>query len=567
MEYVIGVILIIIAVMIVGLIFRKKVYDSVDRLEEWKMDIMNRNVTSELAKVKQLNLSGETQEKFEGWKENWDIILTSDLPDIEEYLMDAEEASDKFKIRTAKKQLQIVEETLQSIENNIEDMYKELDHLLDSEKYAREQIDELSPRIKELKKYLLHNRTHFGKAELSFETILFQYEKKLMECAQLAEEGNYLEAQEALEELKEEINQLEEKMSAFPDILKKCKQILPNQLKELLKGMAGMSEEGYRVEQFGFEKELRQYEQVLVQSLRALENGEVTSVYDTFEQMEDRLNEMYLLLEKEAKSKSLVESHFPNVQQKYSELKVRFHEMKEEINRLQETYFVEESDLELFLSIEKWLDKLTNQLQQLEQDYQNKKNNHIEIRDQLDVISNELDNLEQAQEEFQEQIRDLRKDEVEAKKQMAELKTQLIHTNKKLEKSNIPGIPSFILNALEEASDKCEAVLIYLQKHPLDIGKVQHQLQEANKSVDQFVHQTELVLDQARLVEAAIQYGNRYKRDYPVLAAQLKEAESLFRNYKYEMALEVAVKALEEVDPNAMVKIEQIEEEYQQMVP
>ncbi|MGP4041572.1 septation ring formation regulator EzrA [Gracilibacillus sp. D59] len=565
LEFVIGGILIIIVLLIIGLIFRKKVYDNVDRLEAWKMDIMNRNVTAELAKVKQLNLSGETQEKFENWKENWDIILTRDLPDMEEYLLDAEEAADKFRIKSARKNLQHVETALQDIESNIEDMYKELDHLLNSEKYVRQEIKELDPRIKELKKYLLHNRTQFGRAEIVFESELTKLEKRLSEYSTLTDEGNYIEAQELIESLKDEIVIIEEKISTFPGIYRQCKQVIPEQMKDLLRGMAEMEEEGYRVQQFGFEKELKQYENLLKNAIKELDNGETNTIEESLEQMEDRLNEMFQLLEKEAKSKSIVESQFPNERQHLIDIQQQVESTSNQIKELQQTYYLEEADLELFLSIEKWLDKSENQFEQIEKDYEDRKANHLEIKDKLDTFSEDLDKLDKAQEDFQLQIKDLRKDEMEAKEKIYALKQQLISTDKKLQKSNVPGVPSFIINALEESTEKCEVVLKQLQKHPLDMGKVQHSISEATKSVNNFVEQTNLLLDQARLVELAIQYGNRYRSGHPLLSAQLSEAEKLFRDYKYENALETAVTALEEVDPNAMAKIEEMDKAFQQM--
>ncbi|GAE92950.1 septation ring formation regulator EzrA [Gracilibacillus boraciitolerans JCM 21714] len=565
LEFVIGGILLIIALIIVGLIFRKKIYDHVDRLEAWKMDIMNRNVTSELAKVKQLNLSGETQEKFESWKENWDMILTRELPDMEEYLLDAEEAADKFRIQVSKKNLRIVEESLKNIEKNIENMYEELDHLLDSEKYARQKIEELDPRIKDLKKYLLHNRTQFGNAEIIFEAELTKTERKLTEYAQLTEDGNYIEAQELIELLIQEIDIVEEKVSAFPEIYRQCKQTIPDQMKELLKGMEEMEEEGYRVQQFGFEKELKQYESHLKDAIIELENGEIKSIVESLEQMEDRLIEMFQLLEKEAKSKSIVESQLPNQKQKLQDIQESMAETSEQIKELQQTYFIEEAELELFLSVKKWLEKSEKLYEQIEVDYKNRKANHLEIKEKLDIFTEELEKLKQAHQDFQVQVRDLRKDEMEAKEKLAELKKDLIRTNKQLQKSNIPGIPSFVINALEEATEKCEVVFKNLQKHPLDMGKVLNSISEANKSVNNFVEQTKLLLDQARLVELAIQYGNRYRRSYPLLAAQLSEAEQFFRNYKYETALETAIKALEEVDPNVMSKIEEMDQNYKQM--
>ncbi|PWU70224.1 MULTISPECIES: septation ring formation regulator EzrA [Gracilibacillus] len=566
MEYLIGFILLIIALLILGLILRRKIYDHVDRLEEWKIDIMNRNVTEELSRVKKLNLLGETQQKFEAWKNNWDLIVTETLPDMEEDLMDVEEAANRFQIMTAKKRLQYIEEKLQSIEANIEEIFKDLNHLMDSEKYTRQQIEIVSPKLKELKKYLLHNRTQFGRAEIMFEATLTEMEKELQSFSELEEGGNYLAAQQKIDQIKEELEEIEQRISAFPSIYRKCRKEIPDQMNELIRDMEEMEAEGYRVEQFGFEKELKQYELVLKNSMRELEKAETAEINETLEQIEERLNEMELLLEQEEKSKSIVENQLPKAKQKTMELEENFLKMKEEVNELQQTYFIESSDLEMFLSVEKWLEKITNQFHQVEKDYEEQTSHHVEIKERLDLFEEEVDELEKAQIEFKEKVRDLRKDEIEAKDDIASIKQKLIQTNKRLDKSNIPGVPSSILNMLEEATEKCEFVIQHLQKHPLDMGKVQHALEEANKSVNNFVNQTNQILDKARLVEIAIQYGNRYRRKHPELASQLSEAEAMFRNYKYESAFELTIKALEQVDTNAMEKIEELDERYQEML-
>ena len=98
MVFLIGAILVIIVIIIIGLILRKRIYDGVDRLESWKLDIMGRNIAAQISQIKTLNLSGETQERFETWKDRWERIITKELPDIEEYLFDAEEAADRFRI-------------------------------------------------------------------------------------------------------------------------------------------------------------------------------------------------------------------------------------------------------------------------------------------------------------------------------------------------------------------------------------------------------------------------------------------------------------------------------------
>src|SRR5699024_8741375 len=142
-----GIILVIIALIIVGLILRKRVYDVVDRQESWKLDIMDRDIAVQLGQIKKLNLSGETQEKFESWKERWETIVTKESSDIEEVLFDAEEAADRYRFSSAKKLLYKSEQMLHSIEKDIENILHELNDLLDSEKTSRQEIETLEPNI------------------------------------------------------------------------------------------------------------------------------------------------------------------------------------------------------------------------------------------------------------------------------------------------------------------------------------------------------------------------------------------------------------------------------------
>src|SRR5690554_5080695 len=201
-SYIIGAVLIDIIVIIIGLILRKRIYDRVDQLEAWKMDVMHRQVSAELQRVKALNLSGETQERFEHWKETWDHILTRELPDIEEYLFDAEEAADRFRVKYAKKNLATVESILTNNEETIKTILKELEDLLDSEKQSRQAIETVTPILKEWRHVLLENQHLYDPAEKRFERALDQEQQAIEEFYAMYDDGNYFEARQHVEKIK-----------------------------------------------------------------------------------------------------------------------------------------------------------------------------------------------------------------------------------------------------------------------------------------------------------------------------------------------------------------------------
>lgn len=554
MAYIIGCILVIIASIIVALIMRKRIYDQVDRNEEWKLDILNRDIASQLSRIKRLNLSGETQEKFETWKERWEQIVSKELSDIDGLLFDAEEAADRYRFPTAKKLLKSIEKTLQSIEEDIQNMLDELEELLESEETSRKEMEELQPHIKNARKKLAQNRYQYGKAEVRFEVAIDDLEEKLATYNELVASGNYMEARQVVEELKEDVAELDKQLDRFPELYKACKHELPTQLDDLYHGLREMKEGGYHIEHLGFEKEIHDYQRRLLDAVNALDKADMATAQSVIAETEERIEEMYQILEQEAIAKGFVETKLPNYRSMLEELDNDFQETKAEVDVLKNSYYLEDEDMEEYITLEKAIDQLKTQLRELLENID--VTPHSESREILENGFQQLEELQKRHETFKKGIDMLRKDELEAKESIQDMKKQIRRLHRRLNKSNIPGVPMFIWNMMEDAVEKNDRVLALLEKQPLDINEVQQALAEAQTAVANISEQTETILEQAYLTERVIQYANRYRSQNATLANKLAESERLFRSFEYELALEKAAHALEEVEPGALKRIE-----------
>lgn len=554
--YAIGFILIIIILIIIGLVLRKLIYDQVDKLEAWKMDIMNRNVSAELQRIKALRLAGETQTKFESWKETWDQIYTRDLPDIEEHLFDAEEAADRFNIPSAKRSIQTVEQTLNKTEKTIENMFNELDELLDSEKQSRKLAEEVTLHMKNLRNTLLQDLYAYGEAEQRFATEIREHKNKLEHYHYETEQGNYYEARQIVNQIKLDLDDLHERIDAFPSIYRQCKVELPDQIDQLKNGIEQMKNDGYKIEHHNFQKELRELETQLSAYVKRIEETDDQSVFDFVITIDERIQEIYALLEDESKARSYVDKHLEKFQSLITEVVDDFKSTDEEVSDLQKTYYLEGNDLELYANLAKWIHELERQYEKIKQDLEAEKQTYISLKDELEVTYQDLEKLKESHEDFKEQIRTIRKDEIIAKEKIVSLKRDVFETNRQLQQSNLPGIPSTIWNRMDEATDKCEQVLAKLAEEPLDMGQVNHALDAASTSVEGLIEQTDRVIEQAYLIERVIQYANRYRSQYPILSAKLSEGEQMFREYNYEQALELVSESLEEIEPGALKRLE-----------
>ena len=268
---IISLIVIIAAVILIGTLSRRQIYKQIDKLESWKIDIMNRPITNEISKVKRLKMYGETEEKFETWRAEWDDIVTVELPEVEEKLFEAEEMADKFRFRQAKTITEDIRSTLEHAERRIDGLLKDLDLLITSEEQNREDIVSVKSDYHEVKKQLLTQRRHYQKAIVPIELELHEIELAFERYDKQTEEGNYLEARNTLMETRKALDELQYKMDTIPGLYQELQSNLPDQVKELRDGYQEMIEQGYVLDHIMIEKELKDLEKKLASLISELD--------------------------------------------------------------------------------------------------------------------------------------------------------------------------------------------------------------------------------------------------------------------------------------------------------
>lgn len=140
-------------------------------------------------------------------------------------------------------------------------------------------------------------------------------------------------------------------------------------------------------------------------------------------------------------------------------------------------------------------------------------------------------------------------------------------TARLLERSNLPGVPQDIETKLLDAQEVIQDCFNSLDEKPLRMQFVQTSLQKAESIVNDIHNQVVKMVENVYFIEKIIQYGNRYRRKYPAVHKRLTVAEEAFRRYDYSSAFEEAAAAVEEAEPGALKKIEElINEGYEQDV-
>lgn len=112
-----------------------------------------------------------------------------------------------------------------------------------------------------------------------------------------------------------------------------------------------------------------------------------------------------------------------------------------------------------------------------------------------------------------------------------------------------------ILIKLNEAQTSLVAATEKLEKIPLVMVDVNDSMEQALETVDEVYNLISATIEQALTAERVIQYGNRYRSNSTYIHIELLRAEEAFRLFQYEEALEIALTAIEEIEPEVLEKI------------
>lgn len=544
--------------LVIGIFTRKKHYKEIDKLEAMKLELMNRPVLDELMKVKELNMTGETEVLFEGWRKAWDDIIVEKLPNVDELLFDAEEYTVKYRFNKAKATQLLIANVLEEISKQIDEIMEELHDLIGSEEKNRIEIDALRTTFQEIKKHLLSYRHQYGAAAEQFEKELETVFAHFHDFDELTSQGNYLKAREMVLSLHKSAQIFQEKLDKIPDLLTECEHILPHLCTEIEEGSKEMEQLGFQLDHLNLEKELAQVRGKIDTYMGILAKAEIGEVEDGIQEIKEEIDLLYDLLEQEVHSKHYIAQNKEVIESRLAGLKLANAEIQTEAHFVQKSYHLSAKEMEIPPNIDKALSQLTKRFQVVAIKIKEDKSAYSYLGGELKEIEETLIKMQEEQVKFSEHLQNLRKDEILAREATTSLNRQLIEVSRLIEKSHVPGLPNEYESLFQLAEDHIEELVRNLEEVPLNMKQVQTLLQQAQDSAAHLYVKTEELIENIMLVEKVIQYGNRYRRSHHSVAERLNAAEQSFRSYDYRQALEQAATAVEEVEPGALSRIEAI---------
>ncbi|HBC7284082.1 TPA: septation ring formation regulator EzrA [Staphylococcus aureus] len=551
--------IIVIILIAVGVLFylRSNKRQIIEKAIERKNEIETLPFDQNLAQLSKLNLKGETKTKYDAMKKDNVESTNKYLAPVEEKIHNAEALLDKFSFNASQSEIDDANELMDSYEQSYQQQLEDVNEIIALYKDNDELYDKCKVDYREMKRDVLANRHQFGEAASLLETEIEKFEPRLEQYEVLKADGNYVQAHNHIAALNEQMKQLRFYMEEIPELIRETQKELPGQFQDLKYGCRDLKVEGYDLDHVKVDSTLQSLKTELSFVEPLISRLELEEANDKLANINDKLDDMYDLIEHEVKAKNDVEETKDIITDNLFKAKDMNYTLQTEIEYVRENYYINESDAQSVRQFENEIQSLISVYDDILKEMSKSAVRYSEVQDNLQYLEDHVTVINDKQEKLQNHLIQLREDEAEAEDNLLRVQSKKEEVYRRLLASNLTSVPERFIIMKNEIDHEVRDVNEQFSERPIHVKQLKDKVSKIVIQMNTFEDEANDVLVNAVYAEELIQYGNRYRKDYSNVDKSLNEAERLFKNNRYKRAIEIAEQALESVEPGVTKHIEE----------
>lgn len=547
--YIITIIIIIVVLHLINKHEQNKVGSEINALERDKNLIINASILSELNKVGALINNDVMKKKYDGWNARLKEIKEVEIPKITDALIEIEDIFESKDYNALKPKIASLELEIAYIKTKSNFLLDEIKEITLSEEKNRETITKLKSEYRSiLTKFNSHKEEYKDVAnpiELQFENA-----DKLFSAFEVTMEKNeYTEVGKIVKAIDDIIGNLNVIIEEAPSIITIGEKLIPAKIEDITKISKKMIKEGFNLDYLNIEYNIEEANKKISDIFDRLKVLNVEDSVFELKTILDYFDSLYHNFDKERLSKRSFEDYQRSILIKATKLEKISNDLNKKTDDLKYSYDLIDEDLEVLKDITSELSEIKEEYNRIIEIHRNHTFAFSRLNKEMEALNSKLLKTEEKLEQTLRSLTSLKEDETRAKEQLDEIKKILNMTKDNMKSYNLPVTPKNFYVELSEASIAINDMASELDKRPISIKTLNTRVDTARDLTLKVYNRAKETIKTARMAEAAIVYGNRYRAVYKDVEVGLIKAESAFFKGNYKLSLENAINAINIVEP------------------
>lgn len=534
---------------------KKRVYqNAIEALELQKIEVSNKPVMFEIAKLRTVQKSERITKLVTEWETRWEN-LEEQLATIQDNIAYAEETINSRDYERTDEVVNVIEDDLEKIGDLANKLLAEIENLKSSEMRNRDGIIKLREKTVELNDRYLKNIETFIDANIAIEGVFNKIEKSFQKFDEMMKDYRYDLADEVIEKIHGKLVVIEESLEKIPLYRESIEVDIKPMLEAILESHNTMVEDGMNLGHLNVE--------LTISKLRK----ELTTVPELLRKFDfPGIEKMLVKIPNDAKKLRDSMKHEIDIKETFeqdvAQLKIEVtYVVKENIalnssyDAIKESCLLKSDDEMNFKSLGHEINILDASISKLIEDVDAGEKATTDLHTSVLGYLTQLGEVTEQLRIFSVEIATLYSDSQNVKEQAVALLNDINTMKVEYEKAPIEKNAMMFKTLIEKADDRIVELLEEIGKVPLDVAAVKANLKVAAEAFKNAQQEVSLKVEQLKVAECLLVYGNRYIEREGMYLMDLTIAEDQFHQGNYETVIDKMYKILVDVEGEAFYNI------------
>ncbi len=549
----------IVAVIIVLYLLKKReknrVKKEIEELETEKNLVISASMLSELNKVEALVNNDELKKKYKEWQERFKEIKDKDLPKITDAINEIEELFEENNLTDLKELILKTDYELNALKTRAQFLLDEIKELTLSEEKNREIITKLKAEYRSIMSTYQENEADYEIVKVPVELQFENVDKLFNAFEDDMDKNAYTEVGKIVKAIADIIENLKVVMEETKPIVVLGKNLIPSKMEDIQKIYQQMSKEGYNLEYLNIDYNIEEASKKIQDIFQRLNVLNLEDSLFELKTMHDYFDSLYNDFDKEKLAKRVYEDFNRSIIIKTSRLEKVNNELYKKIGDLKYSYDLTDDDVAVISEIKEEINDIHESYDKMVEVARSKILAYTKLAKEMELINAKLLKTEEKLNGALKSLSTLKEDEIRAKEQLEEVKKLLAQAKDKYRSFKLPVIPKNYYVELSEAMQAINEMTKVLDHRPISIKTLNLRVDTARDLTLKVYNTINEAIKTAKMAEAAIVYGNRYRVTNKEVDFGLTKAENLFYKGNFHASLENAINAINIVEPGIYKRI------------